>query len=151
MSTPVINAPEVAIVGVNKVVQRPVYVDGQFVPRQLMNLSSSFDHRVVDGADAAEFIQTVKWLQETPGLLFARFDALTTGQRTIAATASWSTSSFIGSPPWPLTQPNVTSCRDQLDQGPPQVGVGDRLALARCASRCASQLTYHLSRKQLTT
>ena len=71
MSTPVINAPEVAIIGVNKVVQRPVYQDGQLVPRQVMNLSSSFDHRVVDGADAAEFIQTIKWLQETPGLLFA--------------------------------------------------------------------------------
>jgi 2-oxoisovalerate dehydrogenase E2 component (dihydrolipoyl transacylase) len=70
VSTPVINAPEVAIVGVNKVVSRPVYVDGQLLPRQIMNLSSSFDHRVVDGADAAEFIQTVKWLLETPALLF---------------------------------------------------------------------------------
>ena len=72
VSTPVINAPEVAIVGVNKVVQRPVYVDGQLLPRQLMNLSSSFDHRVIDGSDAAEFIQHVKWLLETPALLFVQ-------------------------------------------------------------------------------
>ena len=82
MSTPVINAPEVAIVGVNKVVQRPVYVKtASSLPRQLMNLSSSFDHRVVDGADAAEFIQHVKWLLETPGLLFAT-GAVTAAART---------------------------------------------------------------------
>ena len=47
-----------------------MYVDGAFVPRQMMNLSSSFDHRVVDGADAAAFIQRVKALLETPALLF---------------------------------------------------------------------------------
>ncbi len=70
VSTPIINYPEVAIVGVNKIVTRPVYVDGVVTPRQIMNLSSSFDHRVVDGAEAAGFIQRVKQLLETPALLF---------------------------------------------------------------------------------
>ncbi len=70
VSTPIINYPEVAIIGVNKMVQRPVYVDGQWVPRQMMNLSSSFDHRVVDGFDAAQFIQRIRELLETPALLF---------------------------------------------------------------------------------
>ncbi len=53
VTTPVINHPEVAIVGVNRIVERPVMRDGAVVPRQMMNLSSSFDHRVVDGCDAA--------------------------------------------------------------------------------------------------
>jgi 2-oxoisovalerate dehydrogenase E2 component (dihydrolipoyl transacylase) len=70
VSTPIINYPEVAIVGINKIVTRPIYVDGVIVPRQIMNLSSSFDHRVIDGADAAGFIQRVKHLLETPALLF---------------------------------------------------------------------------------
>jgi 2-oxoisovalerate dehydrogenase E2 component (dihydrolipoyl transacylase) len=70
VSTPIINYPEVAIIGVNKIANRPVYVDGVVVARQIMNLSSSFDHRVVDGADAAAFIQRVKTLLETPALLF---------------------------------------------------------------------------------
>jgi 2-oxoisovalerate dehydrogenase E2 component (dihydrolipoyl transacylase) len=70
MSTPVINYPEVAVIGVNKIVERPVYVDHELVPRKTMNLSSSFDHRVIDGADAAAFIQAVKGLLETPALLF---------------------------------------------------------------------------------
>ena len=70
VSTPIINYPEVAIIGVNKIVTRPVYVDGSVLPRQMMNLSSSFDHRVVDGADAAAFIQRIKTLLETPALLF---------------------------------------------------------------------------------
>jgi 2-oxoisovalerate dehydrogenase E2 component (dihydrolipoyl transacylase) len=70
VSTPIINYPEVAIIGVNKILTRPVYVDGAVVPRQIMNLSSSFDHRVVDGADAAAFIQRIKALLETPALLF---------------------------------------------------------------------------------
>jgi 2-oxoisovalerate dehydrogenase E2 component (dihydrolipoyl transacylase) len=69
-STPVINLPEVAIVGVNRIVVRPVWRDGGFVPRRMMNLSSSFDHRVVDGYDAAAFIQRVKGLLETPAMLF---------------------------------------------------------------------------------
>jgi 2-oxoisovalerate dehydrogenase E2 component (dihydrolipoyl transacylase) len=69
-STPVINAPEVAIIGVNKIVDRPVLTGGGWVPRQVMNLSSSFDHRVVDGWDAAQFIQRVRQLLETPALLF---------------------------------------------------------------------------------
>ena len=63
-STPIINRPEVAIVGVNKIVVRPVWRDGAFVPRKTMNLSSSFDHRVVDGYDAATFIQRVRALIE---------------------------------------------------------------------------------------
>jgi len=69
-STPVINMPEVAIVGVNRMVQRPVVIDGQIVVRTLMNLSSSFDHRVVDGMDAARFIQAVCGLLEQPACLF---------------------------------------------------------------------------------
>src|SRR5271157_1266897 len=69
-STPVVNRPEVAIVGVNKIVVRPVWRDGGFVPRRTMNLSSSFDHRVVDGYDAATFIQRVRALVETPAALF---------------------------------------------------------------------------------
>jgi 2-oxoisovalerate dehydrogenase E2 component (dihydrolipoyl transacylase) len=72
VSTPVINAPEVAIVGVNKIVDRPVYVGDILTRRQIMNLSSSFDHRVIDGADAAAFIQTIKRLLETPAMLFIR-------------------------------------------------------------------------------
>ncbi len=70
VSTPIINYPEVAIIGVNKIMTRPVYVDGAVLPREIMNLSSSFDHRVVDGADAAAFIQGIKALLETPALLF---------------------------------------------------------------------------------
>lgn len=69
-STPVINHPEVAIVGVNRMVERPMLRGGQVVARQLMNLSSSFDHRVVDGMDAAQFIQALRALLETPALLF---------------------------------------------------------------------------------
>lgn len=70
VSTPVINSPEVAIVGVNKVATRPVWKDGGFVPRQIMNLSSSFDHRIIDGWDAAEFIQKIRELMENPATLF---------------------------------------------------------------------------------
>jgi len=69
-STPVINHPEVAIVGVNRIVERPVYRNGAIVPRQLMNLSSSFDHRVVDGIDAAKFVQAIRALLEAPATLF---------------------------------------------------------------------------------
>ena len=69
-STPVINAPEVAIVGVNRIVERPVLRGGAIVPRRLMNLSSSFDHRVIDGQHAAEFVQAVRGYLECPGLLF---------------------------------------------------------------------------------
>ena len=70
VSTPIINHPEVAIVGVNRIVERPMLRQGQVVARLLMNLSSSFDHRVVDGLHAAEFIQAVRALLETPALLF---------------------------------------------------------------------------------
>lgn len=69
-TTPVINHPEVAIVGVNKMVMRPVWDGTTFVPRKMMNLSSSFDHRVVDGWDAAVFVQRLKELLETPAMLF---------------------------------------------------------------------------------
>jgi 2-oxoisovalerate dehydrogenase E2 component (dihydrolipoyl transacylase) len=69
-ATPIINHPEVAIIGPNKLVERPV-VDGSFIARRkLMNLSSSFDHRIVDGHEAASFIQHLKRLLETPALLF---------------------------------------------------------------------------------
>lgn len=70
VTTPVLNLPEVAIIGVNKQVVRPVWQNGQFVPRTMMNLSSSFDHRVVDGYDAARFIQRLRRLLEAPALIF---------------------------------------------------------------------------------
>jgi 2-oxoisovalerate dehydrogenase E2 component (dihydrolipoyl transacylase) len=70
VTTPVINAPEVAIIGVNRIVERPVIRAGAVVARQLMNLSSAFDHRVVDGFDAAQFIQAVRGLLECPATLF---------------------------------------------------------------------------------
>lgn len=69
-STPIVHHPQVAIVGVNRMVQRPMFQHGQVVARQLMNLSSSFDHRVVDGMDAAQCIQAVRTLLETPALLW---------------------------------------------------------------------------------
>ncbi|MGH9134324.1 MAG: dihydrolipoamide acetyltransferase family protein [Ilumatobacteraceae bacterium] len=69
-TTPIINRPEVAIVGVNKMQVRPVWDGLVFAPRKMMNLSSSFDHRIVDGWDAATFVQRIKALLETPALLF---------------------------------------------------------------------------------
>lgn len=69
-STPVINAPEVAIVGVNKMVERPMVRNGQVVVRTMMNISSSFDHRIVDGWDAASFIQKLKQYLEHPATIF---------------------------------------------------------------------------------
>ncbi|MEO8895984.1 MAG: 2-oxo acid dehydrogenase subunit E2, partial [Rhizomicrobium sp.] len=69
-ATPIINHPEVAIIGPNKLMERPV-IDGAFLTRRkVMNLSSSFDHRVVDGYDAASFIQRLKRLMEHPALIF---------------------------------------------------------------------------------
>lgn len=70
VSTPVLNLPEVAIVGVNRIVERPMVIKGQIVIRKMMNLSSSFDHRVVDGMDAAQFIQAIRGLLEQPASLF---------------------------------------------------------------------------------
>jgi 2-oxoisovalerate dehydrogenase E2 component (dihydrolipoyl transacylase) len=70
VTTPIINHPEVAIIGINKLQVRPVWSDGAFIPRTMMNLSSSFDHRIVDGWDAATFIQRIKLLLEDPALLF---------------------------------------------------------------------------------
>ncbi len=67
-----INQPEVAIIGVNKVVERPVVLDGQVVVRKMMNLSSSFDHRFVDGYDAAAMIQSLKEMLEQPATIFMR-------------------------------------------------------------------------------
>ncbi|KIC32479.1 dihydrolipoamide acetyltransferase family protein [Leisingera sp. ANG-M7] len=69
-TTPIVNYPEVAIVGVNKMQIRPVWDGQQFRPRKMMNLSCSFDHRVVDGWDAAVFVQKLKSLLETPAMLF---------------------------------------------------------------------------------
>jgi 2-oxoisovalerate dehydrogenase E2 component (dihydrolipoyl transacylase) len=69
-ATPVINYPEVAIIGPNKLVERPVVLNGQITVRTMMNVSSSFDHRIVDGYDAARFIQALKRLIERPALLF---------------------------------------------------------------------------------
>jgi 2-oxoisovalerate dehydrogenase E2 component (dihydrolipoyl transacylase) len=70
VSTPIINAPEVAIIGVNKAVERPVVQHGQIAVRLMMNLSSSFDHRFIDGYDAAEIVQALKEMLEQPATIF---------------------------------------------------------------------------------
>ena len=70
VTTPLINQPEVAIIGVNKAVERPVVINGQVVVRTMMNLSSCFDHRFVDGFDAAQMIQALKDLLEQPATIF---------------------------------------------------------------------------------
>ena len=70
VSTPIINHPEVAIVGVNRIRVQPHWDGRAFVPRKMMNLSSSFDHRVIDGWNAASFVQRLKSLLETPAMLF---------------------------------------------------------------------------------
>jgi 2-oxoisovalerate dehydrogenase E2 component (dihydrolipoyl transacylase) len=69
-STPIINAPEVAIIGLNKAVDRPVVHHGAVAVRRIMNLSSSFDHRFVDGYDAAAMVQALKELLEHPAMIF---------------------------------------------------------------------------------
>ena len=70
VTTPLINQPEVAIIGVNKAIERPVAINGQVVVRTMMNLSSCFDHRFVDGFDAAQMIQALKALLEQPATIF---------------------------------------------------------------------------------
>jgi 2-oxoisovalerate dehydrogenase E2 component (dihydrolipoyl transacylase) len=70
VTTPVINAPEVTIVGVNRIVERRVILANAIVSRRLMNLSSSFDHRVIDGQHAAEFVQALRGYLECPALMF---------------------------------------------------------------------------------
>jgi len=70
VSTPIINAPEVAIIGVNKAIERPVVQHGQIAVRLMMNLSSSFDHRFIDGYDAAEIVQALKEMLEQPATIF---------------------------------------------------------------------------------
>ena len=70
VTTPVINRPEVGIIGPNKIVETPVVKGGQITVRKMMNISSSFDHRVVDGLHAAELIQYIKGLLEHPATLF---------------------------------------------------------------------------------
>ena len=72
-ATPIVKPPEVAIIGVNKIVERPVVRDGRITIRKMMNLSSSFDHRVVDGFDAASFVQAVRGNLEAPGRLVSPF------------------------------------------------------------------------------
>lgn len=69
-TTPIINPPEVAILGINKIAMRPMWDGSQFVPRRMMNLSASFDHRVIDGWDAARFVQRMKHFLEAPALIF---------------------------------------------------------------------------------
>ncbi|WP_180899912.1 dihydrolipoamide acetyltransferase family protein [Martelella soudanensis] len=69
-TTPIINRPEVAIVGINKIARRPIWIEGAFEPRQMMNISCSFDHRVIDGWDAAVFVQKLKVLLEGPAVMF---------------------------------------------------------------------------------
>lgn len=70
VTTPIINSPEVAIIGINKMAKRPVWQDGGFVPRDIINMSSSFDHRIIDGWQATLFIQAIKSLLESPATLF---------------------------------------------------------------------------------
>lgn len=70
VSTPVINHPEVSIIAINRGVERPMWRDGQVQPRLMMNLSSSFDHRIVDGQDAAQFIQAIRAMLEYPTTIF---------------------------------------------------------------------------------
>ena len=70
VTTPVLNRPEVAIIGPNRIVDRPVIKDGAMVARKMMNLSSSFDHRVIDGQVAAKFVQTIRGYLETPATIF---------------------------------------------------------------------------------
>jgi 2-oxoisovalerate dehydrogenase E2 component (dihydrolipoyl transacylase) len=70
VSTPIINAPEMAVIGVNKAIDRPVIVAGAVAIRRMMNLSSSFDHRFVDGYDAAAMIQALKDRLEHPATIF---------------------------------------------------------------------------------
>ena len=70
VSTPVINAPEVGIIGVNRAVERPMVVNGQVAVRLMMNLSTSFDHRFVDGYDAAAMVQCIKEMLEHPATIF---------------------------------------------------------------------------------
>ncbi|MEL6950598.1 MAG: dihydrolipoamide acetyltransferase family protein [Pseudomonadota bacterium] len=70
VTTPVINAPEVGIIGVNKAVDRPVVIDGQITIRTMMNLSVSFDHRFVDGYDAADMVRVLKGYIEHPATMF---------------------------------------------------------------------------------
>ena len=70
VTTPVLNRPEVAIIGPNRIVDRPVIKDGAMVARKMMNLSSSFDHRVIDGQVAAKFIQAIRGYLETPATIF---------------------------------------------------------------------------------
>ncbi len=69
-ATPIINHPEVAILGVHKAREMPVVKGGQIVVRRIMNLSSAFDHRVVDGADGASLIQHLRRMLENPALIF---------------------------------------------------------------------------------
>ncbi|MEL6667308.1 MAG: 2-oxo acid dehydrogenase subunit E2, partial [Pseudomonadota bacterium] len=73
-TTPIINAPEMAIVGVNKMRTQPVWENGMFVPRKVLNLSCSFDHRFIDGWEAAQFIQIMKSQIENPAELFLEPD-----------------------------------------------------------------------------
>lgn len=70
VTTPVINAPETSIIGINKLQERPVVHNGEVVVRKMMNLSSSFDHRIVDGYDAALMVQALKRLLENPASIF---------------------------------------------------------------------------------
>lgn len=70
VTTPVINHPEVAIIGVNKMQTLPRWNGSEFLPRKVMNLSSSFDHRVIDGWDAAVFVQRIRALLENPAMIF---------------------------------------------------------------------------------
>lgn len=71
-TTPIINRPEVAILGVNRMAIRPSWDGTQFVPRKMMNISASFDHRVIDGWDAALFVSRIKSLLETPAMIFVK-------------------------------------------------------------------------------
>ena len=74
-TTPIINHPEVAILGINKMAVRPLWDGQQFVPRKMMNISASFDHRVIDGWDAASFVALTKRFLENPAMIFMEAEA----------------------------------------------------------------------------
>ncbi len=69
MSTPIVNAPQSAILGMHKIQERPVAVNGQVVIRPMMYLALTYDHRIIDGKEAVQFLVTIKDVLEDPGRL----------------------------------------------------------------------------------
>ena len=78
MSTPIINIPQSAILGMHKIQERPVVVDGQVVVRPMMYVALSYDHRIIDGRESVSFLVRVKELLENPELLLFGKDPVKT-------------------------------------------------------------------------